>query len=121
MGLLPNTLLALALFLLAGHSAAQRNLGTINISFPEHPPQSALSNPVNDNFLGISWELSSFDTLCTFKYPILQCNPLVVQGLPPCGGWASCNRLVVVVPQVAHMLANLAGAIVISVSAAKVL
>ncbi|CAL1715910.1 unnamed protein product [Somion occarium] len=66
MGLLPNTLLALALFLLAGHSAAQRNLGTINISFPEHPPQSALSNPVNDNFLGISWELSSFDTLWGF-------------------------------------------------------
>ncbi|RDB16372.1 Beta-glucuronidase [Hypsizygus marmoreus] len=35
----------------------------LNVSFPETPPSSALKNVVDDNFIGISWELSSFDTL----------------------------------------------------------
>ncbi|KAG5641253.1 hypothetical protein DXG03_005659 [Asterophora parasitica] len=33
----------------------------LNVSFPEQPP--AFKHVVDDNFLGISWELSSFDTL----------------------------------------------------------
>ncbi|KAG6824357.1 hypothetical protein H0H92_007111, partial [Tricholoma furcatifolium] len=33
----------------------------LDISFPQHPPATA--NVVDDNFIGISWELSSFDTL----------------------------------------------------------
>lgn len=40
-------------------------LDTINITFPARPPNASLYNVVQDNFLGISWELSSFDTLCT--------------------------------------------------------
>ncbi|KAI0071256.1 hypothetical protein K474DRAFT_1607247 [Panus rudis PR-1116 ss-1] len=46
-----------------GRVYAQDNLGVVNITYPESPPQSALSNVITDNFLGISWELSSFDTL----------------------------------------------------------
>lgn len=37
---------------------------TIIVEFPEKAPSSALTNVVDDNFLGISFELSSFDTLC---------------------------------------------------------
>ena len=70
MGLFPNTFVFLALSWCAGLSEAQQNLGTINITFPEHPSNVAATNPVNDNFLGISWELSSLDTLC--KYPSLR-------------------------------------------------
>jgi hypothetical protein len=36
---------------------------TTTIDFPSQPPATARSNVVYDNFLGISWELSSFDTL----------------------------------------------------------
>lgn len=39
----------------------------VNITFPTKPPSVALLNVVEDNFIGISWELSSFDTLC--EYP----------------------------------------------------
>ncbi|GLB44692.1 putative glycosyl hydrolase family 79 C-terminal beta domain [Lyophyllum shimeji] len=35
----------------------------LDVSFPERPPASALQNVVDDHFIGISWELSSFDTL----------------------------------------------------------
>ncbi|KAF9460213.1 hypothetical protein BDZ94DRAFT_1170135 [Collybia nuda] len=34
----------------------------LNITFPEKPPASSI-NVVDSNFIGISWELSSFDTL----------------------------------------------------------
>lgn len=36
----------------------------VNITFPSQPPPEAQYNVVRDNFIGISWELSSFDTLC---------------------------------------------------------
>ncbi|KAF8649561.1 hypothetical protein AX16_005744 [Volvariella volvacea WC 439] len=35
----------------------------VDVVVPEHPPDSALANVVDDNFLGISWELSSFASL----------------------------------------------------------
>lgn len=72
MGPFPNTFFFLTLSWFAGASVAQQNLGTINITFPERPPNAALTNPVNDNFLGISWELSSLDTLC--KFPSVSYN-----------------------------------------------
>lgn len=37
----------------------------LNVTFPENPPASALMNVVEDHFIGVSFELSSFDTLCT--------------------------------------------------------
>ena len=36
----------------------------LNVSFPNQLSNAALGNVVQDNFLGISFELSSFDTLC---------------------------------------------------------
>lgn len=36
---------------------------TVEVSFPV-TPQAQHANVVQDNFLGISWELASFDTLC---------------------------------------------------------
>ncbi|KAJ3516062.1 hypothetical protein NLJ89_g1359 [Agrocybe chaxingu] len=35
----------------------------LNVSFPPQPPADALANIIDDNYLGISYELSSFDTL----------------------------------------------------------
>ncbi|PPQ74182.1 hypothetical protein CVT24_012733 [Panaeolus cyanescens] len=35
----------------------------LNLTFPPHPPASALANVIEDHFIGLSWELSSFDTL----------------------------------------------------------
>ncbi|KAF5379811.1 hypothetical protein D9615_005831 [Tricholomella constricta] len=56
---LSSALLA-ALVTLPAFSIAGKPL---DVSFPERPPESALKNIVDDNFIGISWELSSFDTL----------------------------------------------------------
>lgn len=36
----------------------------LNVTFPEKPPASSLANVVEDHFIGVSYELSSFDTLC---------------------------------------------------------
>ncbi|KAF5368242.1 hypothetical protein D9757_011216 [Collybiopsis confluens] len=36
---------------------------SITVTFPNIPPQNATMNAVADNFLGVSYELSSFDTL----------------------------------------------------------
>jgi len=38
----------------------------LNVTFPTQPPTGALANIVEDHFIGISYELSSFDTLCEF-------------------------------------------------------
>ncbi|KIM37311.1 glycoside hydrolase family 79 protein [Hebeloma cylindrosporum] len=35
----------------------------LNVTFPTQPPASALANIIDDHFIGISYELSSFDTL----------------------------------------------------------
>ncbi|KAG5637926.1 hypothetical protein H0H81_002586 [Sphagnurus paluster] len=43
--------------------ALSRAGSPLDVSFPDQPPASALKNIVDDNFIGISWELSSFDTL----------------------------------------------------------
>jgi hypothetical protein len=45
----------------------------LNVTFPTQPPASALANIIEDHFIGISYELSSFDTLCeSLHYP--QCR-----------------------------------------------
>lgn len=44
--------------------ASVQTQDVINVTFPLSPPKSSLLNVVQDNFLGVSWELSSFDTLC---------------------------------------------------------
>ena len=36
----------------------------LNVTFPTQPPASSLANIIEDHFIGISYELSSFDTLC---------------------------------------------------------
>lgn len=36
---------------------------TIEVKFPE-TPQGTYANVVLDNYMGTSWELSSFNTLC---------------------------------------------------------
>ncbi|KAH7929220.1 hypothetical protein BV22DRAFT_1003143 [Leucogyrophana mollusca] len=62
--LLPAIFRALACLgfsLLPASAFAQTNI--VNVTFPRSLPSSALANVVQDNFLGISFELSSFDTL----------------------------------------------------------
>lgn len=43
---------------------AYSSANAIDVNFPAPP-----SNPniIKDNYLGISWEISSFDTLCEYK------------------------------------------------------
>ncbi|KJA16426.1 glycoside hydrolase family 79 protein [Hypholoma sublateritium FD-334 SS-4] len=36
---------------------------SLNVTFPENPPASALMNVIEDHFIGVSFELSPFDTL----------------------------------------------------------
>jgi len=56
--------LSLALAILSSFFILARAEPPINITFPSQPPE-AQYNVINDNFIGISWELSSFDTLCS--------------------------------------------------------
>jgi hypothetical protein len=58
-------LLALLSLLILSLTTAAKNK-PVQVNFPEIPPASAQHNIVSDNFLGISWELSSFNTLCKF-------------------------------------------------------
>ncbi|XP_006458891.1 hypothetical protein AGABI2DRAFT_177042 [Agaricus bisporus var. bisporus H97] len=51
--------LLLLTFLLSPVFAA----ASVNVTFPAQPPSVALLNTIEDNFIGISWELSSFDSL----------------------------------------------------------
>jgi hypothetical protein len=52
----------LTVFLTISHIRAASE--PLNVTFPVTPPASALSNVVEDHFIGVSYELSSFDTLC---------------------------------------------------------
>ncbi|KAF5359203.1 hypothetical protein D9756_002888 [Leucocoprinus leucothites] len=57
--MLPLSLvLAVPLFVVLTYAGAP-----INVTFPSKPPSEARDNVIDDNFIGISWELSSFDTL----------------------------------------------------------
>jgi len=47
--------------LLAATTALAQN--TLNLTFPEYPPSNS-KHVVQDNFLGISFELYYFDQLC---------------------------------------------------------
>ncbi|OAX41921.1 hypothetical protein K503DRAFT_734703 [Rhizopogon vinicolor AM-OR11-026] len=51
------------LFAFASESLVLGQNTSITVSFPKKPSNAALGNVVQDNFLGISFELSSFDTL----------------------------------------------------------
>ncbi len=37
----------------------------VNVTFPENAP--ANGNVVDDNFLGVSWELSALPSLCEYR------------------------------------------------------
>lgn len=58
----PHALLAGAL--LATASVIHAQDAPVVVTVPERPSLAALANVVQDNFIGVSWELSSFDTLC---------------------------------------------------------
>ncbi|KII84333.1 glycoside hydrolase family 79 protein [Plicaturopsis crispa FD-325 SS-3] len=60
---LPAVLLCGSLLLSTLPSPAFGQKAPVNVSFSVTPTQSQLQNVILDNFLGISWELSSFDTL----------------------------------------------------------
>lgn len=64
---LAGTMSRTILLLLVALSAAIVTVAKppVNISFPEQPTREQ-ANVVDDNFIGISFELSSFDTLCGF-------------------------------------------------------
>lgn len=60
-----RSLLALAstaLLFLTPTNAAE----TLNLTFAENPPKNSANHVVQDNFLGISFELYYFDKLCEF-------------------------------------------------------
>lgn len=52
--------------LIVAYSPVLADSSIINITMPSSPPASAIQNIVYDDFLGISFELSSFDTLCEY-------------------------------------------------------
>ena len=47
---------------------------TLNVSFNEAPNHSSV-NVVQDNFLGISWELFPLNYLCKFCFDKVVCHP----------------------------------------------
>lgn len=57
------TAIGLTALVLAVSAAPNATRPPTFVNFHAHPPAIALTNVVNDNFLGISWELASFDTL----------------------------------------------------------
>ncbi|KIK62124.1 glycoside hydrolase family 79 protein [Collybiopsis luxurians FD-317 M1] len=61
--MLMNSAAIAALTLLYSSITNLPSVHCITVTFPEAPPHNATLNVVKDNFLGVSYELASFDTL----------------------------------------------------------